>query len=308
MQHYEKHRVSIIIPTFGRPISLKRAIDSVLGQSYKNYEILVVDDNDPETNFRKETEIVMRQYLSNEHITYIKHPKNQNGAAARNTGIKNSKGAFLCFLDDDDWYLPSKISMQVEFLLKNKKFAAVYCGWIKNGKSYKFELSGNLSRELLLMDYQPMTPTLMFRREVIEEINGFDISYKRHQDYELMLRFFEKNKISYVDQCLVCIGTNSGENNLKGPELEKLKNNFLKQFSPKISKLEEVEKGITKKIYSRHFAKVFLNHIKNRYYWLALKVLLRFIPYSPLNFLKEVLNNSIFIFKHKMSKVNNSRS
>jgi glycosyltransferase involved in cell wall biosynthesis len=294
-------KVSIIIPTFGRPKTLKRAIDSVLVQTHKNYEVIVVDDNNPNSEFRSETENLMVQYTNKENIIYIKHEKNKNGAAARNTGIKKSTGSLLCFLDDDDWFLPHKLEIQIEHLLKNIQYQAVYCGWIKNNKKFKNRYSGDLTKELLLMEYEPMTPTLMFRREAIEALNGFDESFRRHQDYELMLRFFEKYKITFVDECLVGIGINVGENSLHGNELEQLKCNFFLQFDKNIKHLEILEKGITKRIYSRHYAKVFLNHLHYGYYKLAIKIIGKYIIYTPLNFIKDVLYAVVEYAKHKVS-------
>ena len=96
-------KVSVIIPTFKRPGELGRAINSVLAQTYSNIEVVVVDDNNDGDEFRKETELFMKRFESNDRVKYIKHTKNQNGSAARNTGIANSDGEFIAFLDDDDF-------------------------------------------------------------------------------------------------------------------------------------------------------------------------------------------------------------
>ena len=97
--------VSVIIPTFQRAKYIERAIDSVLNQTYKNFEIIVVDDNDQESEARKEMIKRMDKYSSDSRIIYIKHEKNKNGAAARNTGINVAKGEYITFLDDDDYFL-----------------------------------------------------------------------------------------------------------------------------------------------------------------------------------------------------------
>ena len=93
--------VTIVIPTYKRPDQLKRVIDSCLSQTYSNVEIIVVDDNYPETEYRKATEKVMHLY-NNKNIKYIKHDKNRNGSAARNTGLANATGKYITFVDDDD--------------------------------------------------------------------------------------------------------------------------------------------------------------------------------------------------------------
>ena len=93
--------VSVIIPTYNRPTYLRRCLESVLNQTYKNIEIFVVDDNNPETEARIETEKIMNEYVNGKNVTYLKHNFNKNGSAARNTGWKHSSGKYITFLDDD---------------------------------------------------------------------------------------------------------------------------------------------------------------------------------------------------------------
>lgn len=110
--------VSVIIPTYNRPTYLRRCLESVLNQTYKNIEIFVVDDNNPETEARIETEKIMNEYVNGKNVTYLKHNFNKNGSAARNTGWKHSSGKYITFLDDDDEIDESKIQKQVECLAK----------------------------------------------------------------------------------------------------------------------------------------------------------------------------------------------
>src|SRR5690606_21643920 len=128
----DKPIVSVIIPTYNRPERLTRAINSVLDQTYKNIEVLVVDDNNPHTDFRKETEIVMRKYKDNDQVKYIKHPRNKNGAAARNTGIQASAGKYIAFLDDDDEFLPNRIEKLVNKMeTLEESWGVCYTGYKK---------------------------------------------------------------------------------------------------------------------------------------------------------------------------------
>ena len=96
--------ISIIITTYGEARDLKRAVISLQKQCTEDIEIIVVDDNAPDSAFRTETEHIMDCFSDN-RIVYIKHDKNKNGAAARNTGLKAAKGEFIAFLDNDDFYL-----------------------------------------------------------------------------------------------------------------------------------------------------------------------------------------------------------
>lgn len=106
--------VSVIIPTYARSQYICRAIDSVLNQTYKNIEVIVVDDNGENTENQLATFQTLKSYIDKEQITYITHKTNRNGSAARNTGIFNAKGEYICLLDDDDEFFPEKVEKQVQ--------------------------------------------------------------------------------------------------------------------------------------------------------------------------------------------------
>lgn len=267
--------VSVIIPTYGRSERLSKTIDSVVNQDYLNIEIIIVDDNNPNTDFRKETEKLMFNYINNENVIYLQHEENRNGSAARNTGFLESKGQFICFLDDDDIFFDDKISKQVKYLNDNKLVDAVYCGWIKGRNTFHPNLSGSLTKELLMMDYSPYTSSIMFRRSAIEDIEGFDESFNRHQDYEMIIRFFKKHKIGYIDEILLELGVNDGENIPKGKKMRELKEKFLGTFEEEINRISITNRNIKKQIYGIHYAAVFWSDIKNRYFIEALRVLIK---------------------------------
>ncbi|KOF08620.1 hypothetical protein AC739_19410, partial [Planococcus glaciei] len=192
--------VSVIIPTYKGAKNLARAIDSILHQTYNSIEIIVVDDNDPFSNERNETEAVMKKYERKE-IKYIKHGVNKNGAAARNTGIAQAKGEYICFLDDDDFYFANRVKKSVEILEKSQIYDAVYCSVIITNKS---NIKGIIkadkvltTKDILLDEMVIGTGSNIFlKREVFEVLKGFDESFRRHQDLEFMLRCLEKFKIT----------------------------------------------------------------------------------------------------------------
>ena len=113
--------VSVIIPTYKRSDMLPRAINSVLKQTYENVQVVVVDDNDSNSEYRRCTEKQMSFYANDKRVKYIRHCKNSNGAVARNTGIKNADGEIITFLDDDDVYQTDKIKKQVSRKAKKIK-------------------------------------------------------------------------------------------------------------------------------------------------------------------------------------------
>ena len=100
--------ISVIIPTYGEPVFLKKAILSVLNQTYHDFELIIVDDNDPESNNRVLTKAIIEE-LSDNRIIYLCHPKNLNGATARNTGLKGARGQYIPLLDSHDEYSPQRL-------------------------------------------------------------------------------------------------------------------------------------------------------------------------------------------------------
>lgn len=198
--------VSVIIPTYKRPVTLPRAIDSVLKSTWKNVEVIVVDDNNEGDEYRRETEIVMAEYLHKyTNIKYEKHKENKNGSAARNTGIKVSAGDYIMFLDDDDEFLPDKIFAQVTFMENHgEEWGACYTGYldIRNGKTSAKgieKLEGNLLvNELARNLFVHAGSNLMVRKSVVLEINGFDESFQRNQDVEFLVRILKKYKLGCV--------------------------------------------------------------------------------------------------------------
>lgn len=268
--------VSIIIPTYKSNKSLKESIDSVLKQTYENVEVIVVDDNNPNTEYRVRTEIIMEDYMNNPKVVYIQHKKNQNGSAARNTGFKFSKGEYICFLDDDDIFLQTKIEKQIAYLEKNSQFQAVYTWRQHYGEVVKNNKTGDLSEELLSLSFTPYTSSIMLKRECYKNLKGFDEGYRRHQDYEFLLRFFELYSIGVVSEPLVEIKGNNVDNTLHGRDLEQLKEQFLGQFFSHIERINQYKAGFKSLVYSRHYSTVFWDYIKRFKLGAAFRVFLNY--------------------------------
>lgn len=204
--------VSVVIPTFNRPQYLQRCIESIKNQTYKNIEIIVVDDNNPNTLERRETEKVLSLYKNNSNIIYLKHERNKNGSAARNTGWKFSKGEYITFVDDDDIIYSDKIQKQVNCLAGlDRSWGACYTGYQlikKNGSRQisKETRQGDCYIDALMRTlFMGSGSNLLLRREVVDKINGYDESFIRNQDIEFLARVLEKYKLAYVDEILLSI-------------------------------------------------------------------------------------------------------
>ena len=256
-------RVSVVIPTYKRPKNLKNALTSVLEQDYKDIEILVVSDNGKDSPFNDETRALINELKNaypKRNLSLLEHTQNRNGAAARNTAIMQSSGEYICFLDDDDIYLPGRISKSVDALQKTRGVdGAVYCGflgWNSPQNDVNRYKSGDLTLEILMLDYKKHylhTNTATYKREAVLAINGFDESYRRHQDLEFNLRFFELYDIDVVKESGVRLNPEPSDvsNKVFNIDMIKLKSKFLLQFEKTIEELREADE-----IYVKHWNEV----------------------------------------------------
>ena len=203
--------ISVIIPTYGIPVFLEKSINSVLNQTYTEWELIIVDDNNPDTEARKDTETIVNKYLKNDsRVKYIKHKKNLNGAVARNTGLSIANGEYIAFLDSDDEYLPERLMKCYNAIVKAPKdVAGIYtgCEFRRKGKTYHQHTnvkSGNFLIETLACKFMFCTGSNIFvRRNIIDELRGFDETFLRQQDYEFLVRLFEKYTLLAIPEILV---------------------------------------------------------------------------------------------------------
>lgn len=291
--------VSVIIPTYKNRGGLRESIISALEQNYEEIEIIVVDDNSPESKERQMTEKVMEEFETERKVTYLRHSENRNGAAARNTGIMVSKGKYIAFLDDDDLFLRGKLDKQVVYLNNHPEYDGVYCMAQRKNKPYGNDKSeGDCTREMLMLQTCIYTPCQMFRREAIEQINGYDETFRRHQDFDLLLRFFHAGfKIGCLPEILTEIGTNEGENIPSGKKMEEMKAYFFEKFMPYIEEIDAKEHGFKNKVLAKHYAGVFLNHVKHKEIKMAVKTFCKYSVKSPVVFFKVIKDSALLHLK-----------
>lgn len=261
--------VSIIIPTFGTNDSLKRAIDSVLNQSYKNIEIIVVDDNGENTKSNLVAKQIMSNYKNHKKIKYVEHKKNKNGSAARNTGFKNSSGEYIGFLDDDDVFYEDKIEKQVKFIEKEKCDMCT-CFYKKNNKVIKFD-NKNILYNIFMLNDTPQTSSFLMTKKMFTKLNGFDETYNRHQDYEFLIRALEVGIVKVLNECLYERIDNGVNNIPNGKKMEEIKDKFLCQFDYIIKKY----KYSKLKIYGKNYGYVSFLYIKQKKLLSAFRVIIR---------------------------------
>lgn len=204
--------ISCVITTYKRPTYiLKRAIDSIVNQTYKNIELIIVNDAPQEYQLGEDIKTLLEEYKSIP-VNYIVHSKNMGACQARNTGIKNARGKFIAFLDDDDEWLPEKIEEQYS-LIKDTEIALVYCSHyeiFKNNKPRLIKeplartgLNNDEFDRLLRENFIGSTSYPLLRLDIVKQLGGFDVNIKSSQDHELWIRIAKEYPILYCDKPLV---------------------------------------------------------------------------------------------------------
>lgn len=197
--------VSAIITTHNRQDLLVRAVKSVIKQTYKNIELIVVDDAS-----EKKSDFLLKQYELN--YIYISKNESKGGNHARNVGIKMAKGEYVAFLDDDDYWFPNKIERQIE-LINEKKCDFVYCGKkieriAADGKTDYYDslptpsFYGNMHKKILLTICCCTTSTMIVSRKALHEVGLFDENLSFWQDYELTIRLAQITPFYYINEPL----------------------------------------------------------------------------------------------------------
>lgn len=202
----EKPKVSVIIPTYNRAESLPRAIQSVLNQTFQDFEIIVVDDGSTDNT----KDIIKEFQEQDKRVKYIKHDKNKGAAAARNTGIKVAKGKFIAFQDSDDEWLPKKLEKQMEaFDNASSKVGVVYTGfWSIEGNVKQYSLhkeilhkEGDIHTQILQGNFIG-TPAAVVKKACFKKVGMFDERLHRLIDWELWIRVSKYFDFKFIDEPL----------------------------------------------------------------------------------------------------------
>jgi glycosyltransferase involved in cell wall biosynthesis len=191
--------VSVIIPTYNRASSVSRAVSSVLEQTFRDFELIVVDDGSID-----DTPAALSRFDGK--ISVIKHPENLGVSAARNSGIKASQAPLIAFLDSDDYWLPEKLDIQVQYFSENP--SAVVCQteeiWVRNGVRVNpwnkhLKPTGNIfERSLKLCVVSPSA--VMMRHVIFDEVGLFDEDFPVCEDYDLWLRIACRHPIHLINK------------------------------------------------------------------------------------------------------------
>lgn len=247
-------KVSIIVPCYNVEKYVEECLLSIYEQTYKDYEVILINDGSTDN-----TEKILIKYLNKyPNVTQYIYQKNSGLSSARNAGIINSKGLYICFIDSDDKLTKDSVLKRVEVLEKDNSISLVYSnsyiiqkdGIIKETMKNKVgeTYSGLIFHKLLDYNFIIM-PTVMIRSDVTKLVGMFDSNLKRVEDYELWLRIsYYKKKFQYIDDILAYyrIREDSLSSNLNEMDLTIIQvyKSVLKKFNLDNKEKERIKKNI----------------------------------------------------------------
>lgn len=231
-----KGLVSCVIPTYKRSDTLKRAINSILSQTYHHLEILVVNDNERESLESIEVASIVSSILDS-RVHLVLQEKHINGAEARNAGIRASNGEFVAFLDDDDEWLPEKLEKQMAILNADNTVDGVSCLYqeLSDGKVFHScppYTGDGLHKKVFQREVAVFTSTILLRKKALLEAGLFDNTLRRHQDLQLLLDFTKDHKMAVLNEYLVKLHSDSNINRPSYERLVTIKTDFFRVVAP----------------------------------------------------------------------------
>jgi glycosyltransferase involved in cell wall biosynthesis len=210
--------VTVIIPTYNRADLLPRAVKSVLSQSYRNLECLIVDDASTDN-----TEEVVRG-LDDERVVYIRHERNRGQSAARNTGIAHASGELVALLDSDDEWLPGKLAKQVALMEASPKQVGVvhcmhYARYARKNRQLEIKGPADFTGEVYPKLLRGVCPSIMssvlVKRECFENCGTLDERLPSFVDYDLWLRVAQRYQFACVPEFLTVVYQHEGSRQSK---------------------------------------------------------------------------------------------
>ncbi len=288
--------VSVVIATYRRDETLKNALNTLITQSYKPIEIIVVDDNaTKEWNIKVET--IIQSYQAACCVQYIQNKVNKGSAETRNIGIRAAQGAYITFLDDDDIYLPHKIANQLNAMLKEDADFSITDLELFNEQEIRIEkrtrayIKQKTPKALLqyhLLYHMTGTDTLMFKKDYLLRIGGFphiDVG----DEFYLMKRAIEAGgKLSYLPVCDVKAYVHTATEGLSSGESKIAGENAL--YAYKKEHFKDLDRKAIQYIKMRHYAVLGFAELRRKHYGSFIKYAAMSIIASPIECIRLLIN------------------
>lgn len=265
-------KVSVIIPTYNRARFIKEALDSAIKQTYKDIEIIVVDDGSID-----DTKDILSQYIKKypDRVMYF-YQKNKGVSYARNLGIRKARGEYIAFLDSDDIWLQNKLEEQIREIKKNIEYGLVcsYVEMIDESGAEIFKILpgsyGSNIKDVFLNDII-ITPTVLTKKSCLLEVGGFNEQLIVGEDYDLWLRIVTKYKFFMIPEILARVRRHK---NRLSESVELQYKNHLKIYIKEHSKNRILSKKEYKLCLSQQYYRLARHYIEFKNYKNALVTLI----------------------------------
>lgn len=285
-------KVSITLTTFNGATRgyLGFAIESILSQTYKEFELLIVDDGSSD-----DTKVYCQKYLD-DRVKYI-YQDNKGLAVARNTGIANSQGEYICFLDDDDVWKENKLQKQIDFFERNQDAGMVFTNLElidENGKTLGYQkhtANGDIYKELFYENIVDAPSSCMIKKEVLVKVGNFKEWMKSAEDYELWFRIAKEYKIYSINEPLVEYRVHQNKMSTNYSKMEFYGIATLYYALENDKNIDEIEAyyRLYEKYASKHFSLKNMKEFR-KYFWIAfayklpsfkmwIKFMISFVPF-----------------------------
>ena len=280
---------SVIIPTYNRPNDLRPAIDSVLKQNFKNFEIIVVND-------AGENVAHIITEFNDKRIRYLEHEFNKGLAAARNTGLKAADGEYVAFLDDDDIFYPNHLEIALKNLSSSSKVVytdAVRFSYTKENGNFKLvnksvPYSIDYNRDKLLIGNIAPVNCFVFEKTLVEKSGLFNESLPVLEDWEFWLRLSSLTEFKHIKKSTVQVNwyvDGSTMTSSKGKDFEAARNKIYKKYENEIQKIPNKNEII------EEFNSIWRNDFKTEFPTVSIIAL----SYNQVEYTKEFIQ-SVFEF------------
>ena len=290
-------KVSVIIPTHNRVSLLERAIQSILSQTFYDFELIII--NDASTDSTQE----MIKEIDHPRIHLINHSKNRGASAARNAGITASKGKYIAFLDDDDEWLPEKLAKQVQiFENLSDKTGLIYSGFHfisqRTGailKTVSPQQKGDLYKTLLRRNLIS-TVTSLIKKDCFRIAGTFDQSLPSCQDWDLWIRISKHFHLDFVPDPLAKVYLHGEQISVNIQSRIQARDKLIQKYHSELIKYPTIFSFLQKRIAILHCLNS--NHKK------ALEFFLKSLKHEPLQ--RDVFKHiflTLFFPKYQKNKI-----
>ncbi|NEP13054.1 MAG: glycosyltransferase [Symploca sp. SIO2C1] len=295
--------ISVIIPAYNAEATIKETIDSVLNQTFTDFELIVVNDGSQDSTL----EIVSS--ISDPRIRVFSYP-NAGVSAARNRGLSEARGEYVSFIDADDLWTPDKLEAQLAVLQANLQAGVAYSwtDWIDESGQFlrsgsHMKLSGNVHSQLLLRDFVGSGSNPLIRSQSLTEVGGFNESLKPAADWDMWLRLAEKYEFVNVPsaQILYRVTPNSMSSNIWQMEEESLQI-IDRAFAQSPESLPELKKQVLGERYKYLTIKSVEGKLERRRGLSAARFFWQAIRYDP-SWLKRTKLMLILLLKISLATV-----